>query len=182
MGTRAAALSQAHVDALNQVDVEFYGWRPAHKRVTSAWKALRNHFGDSAFSKNDFSGWLNKTVDLRVDLLHEMAKALGYKFEKDDILRNVYSPIAHGDIEDDQRLIRKGIVELLTGKRGLSTLAWLMPPHTPYPVQVSEAPAAPQPVEQPQPPAQQQPLIAEPELQKDNLVVHSKQDNEKLKT
>ena len=125
MGTRAAALSQAHVDALNQIDVEFYGWRPAHKKVIAAWKALRNHLGDSAFSKNDFSGWLNKIVDLRVDLLHEMAKALGYKFEKDDILRNVYAPIAHGDIEDDQRLIRKGVVELLTGKRALSTLAWL---------------------------------------------------------
>ena len=179
MGTRAAALSQAHVDALNQIDVEFYGWRPAHKRVIAAWKALRNHLGDSAFNKNDFSGWLNKIVDLRVDLLHEMAKALGYNFEKDDILRNVYSPIAHGDIEEDQRLIRKGIVELLTGKRALSTLAWLMPPHAPYPVQVSEAPGAPLPPQQPEPPAQQQPLIAEP--QKENLVVLSNEENEKLK-
>jgi hypothetical protein len=42
MGTRAASVSQVHVDALNQIDVEFYGWRPAHKRVVAAWKALRN--------------------------------------------------------------------------------------------------------------------------------------------
>lgn len=163
MGTRAAVLSPGHVDALNQIDVEFYGWPPADKRVITAWKALRNHLGDSGFNKDDFKGWTNKIVELRIDLLFQMAKALRYKFEKDDILRNVYSPIAHGDIENDQRLIRQGIVELLTGKRALTTLAWLMPPDAPYPVQVSHASPAQAPAQQqpPQPPAQQQPLLVE---------------------
>jgi hypothetical protein len=178
MGTRAAVLSQVHVDALNQIDVEFYGWFPAHKRVIAAWKALRNHLSDSGFSKADAQGWTNKIVELRVDLLYQMARALGYRFEKDDILRNVYAPIAHGDIEDDLRLIRKGVVELLTGKRALSTLAWLMPPRSAYPVQVSEAPPPTAPVPQLEPPAQQQPLIAEPAPQNENLVVLSKETND----
>lgn len=182
MGTRAVALSQVHVDALNQIDVEFYGWRPSHNRVIAAWKALRNHLGDSGFMNADGAGWNRKIVDLRVELLHQMAKALGYEFEKDDILRNVYTPIAHGDLEDDHRLIRKGVVELLTGKRALSTLAWLMPPHTPYPVQVTEAAAPGAPEQQrPQAPAQQQPLIAAPKPETNDLVVLSNAEHEQVK-
>ena len=62
-----------------------------------------------------------------LDLMLEIRKRLDFSFDKRAIKRDAYSPIAHGELEDDQRLIRKGIVELLTGKRALSTLSWLMP-------------------------------------------------------
>ena len=61
------------------------------------------------------------------ELLHQMAKRLDFPFDKVAIQRNAYSPLYQGKLEDDQELIRKGVVDLLTGKRALSTISWVMP-------------------------------------------------------
>ena len=91
-----------------------------------------------------------------VDLLWEIGKCLGFSFNKIAIKRDAYSPIAHGELEDDQRLIRKGIVELLTGKRALSTLSWLMPGRDPLRITTEPEETAGGVAESP--PAREQPL------------------------
>jgi len=87
------------------------------------------------------------------ELMYQMAKRLGFPFDRVAIERNVYTPIGHGKLEDDQELMRRGVVELLTGKRALSTISWLMPGQAP--LQITEVPAPPAPphaiAEQPQP-------------------------------
>ena len=53
--------------------------------------------------------------------LYEMSRSLRYDFDKLALKKNVYSPKAHGDLEIDQYLLRKYIVEMLAGKRAVWT-------------------------------------------------------------
>lgn len=173
MATRGNTVSTLHVEALNQIDVEFYGsWWPSHKKVVAAWRALRNQLNDSSTFGEDAAAWNRKVLELRVSLLHEMGRAVGYEFEQDDIQRNIYVPGAHGDLERDQLLIRKGVIELLTGNRALSTFAWLMPPQSPYPIRVSTEIGAPSASSaETIPPEQKQPLTADGPLTRDQISV-----------
>jgi hypothetical protein len=115
MATRAIGLSPVHVEALNRIDVEFYGKKS--KDVVEAWKIYHDHLNDPKYTKLDtdkeeLKQWADKKEDLFVDLLHKMATFLGYKFSKVDIKRGHYYPRGFGDIEEDQIVIRKGLVKL----------------------------------------------------------------------
>lgn len=152
MATRMARLSQRHVEALNLIDLEFPGDKSEDKPVHEAWRSYLDALGtpnDPARQEIIF----NKRNEAFIELLHQMAKRLDFPFDKVAIERNVYSPIFHGKLEDDHELIRKGIVELLTGQRALSTVSWVMPGQAPIQVATVPAPAAPPPViaEQPKP-------------------------------
>ena len=63
--------------------------------------------------------WDTKRVDLLVELLHKMATVLDYEFDKTHIKNSAYAPIAHGDIEDQQKALRVGLIDVLEGKRVL---------------------------------------------------------------
>lgn len=163
MATRTMRLSARHVEALNLIDLEFDA-KGANTKVLDAWKLYLDSLGETPPEGHLRDAHFQKREDLFVDLMFEMGQSLGFSFNKVAIKRNAYSPIAHGEIEDDIRLIRRGVVELLSGKRGLSTLSWLMPGPLPYPVQVME----PQPARpavalevQVEAPAPKQPLIEE---------------------
>lgn len=127
MATRAARLSVRHVEALNLIDLEYPGNKPKDKGVHEAW---RSYFDALSTDEND----TNKVVvrDKRqrafVELMYQMATALNFPFDKVAIEKNVYSPVFHGMLEDDQEVIRRGVVDLLTGKRPLNTVTWVMPP------------------------------------------------------
>ena len=69
----------------------------------------------------DIRRWTDKGNDLLTDLLYEMSRVLQYDFSKVTLKKNVYSPKAHGDLESDQYLLRKYIVEMMAGKRAVWT-------------------------------------------------------------
>jgi hypothetical protein len=151
MATRAARLSQRHVEALNLIDLEYPGDKAKDKKVHEAWRSYLDALG----TPNDQPS--EQVVSERrqrafIELMYQMANRLSFPFDRVAIERNVYSPIRHGKIEDDQELIRKGVAELLTGKRALSTVSWLMPGKAPLQVtEVQAPPAAPDAPEPPQP-------------------------------
>ena len=63
--------------------------------------------------------WNVRRVDLLVELLYAMGKAVGYDFNKTQIKNGTYAPTAHGRIEEEQTRIRAMTVELLEGRRVL---------------------------------------------------------------
>src|SRR6266700_612523 len=67
MATRAAKVSPEHVQALNMIDLEFYG-RGKNRRVRDAWKAYLDHL-NSQYDKDNFSIWDIKREELFIDLL-----------------------------------------------------------------------------------------------------------------
>src|SRR5262245_22334088 len=111
MVTRAATLSPAHVEALNAVPIDFYG----DKKVTDAWEEYYSHL-DTRGMDNPI--WNAKRVELFVKLLSVIGSRVGYNFNVAQLSR-IYSPEAHGQIESDQIVIRRGVAALLKGEFAL---------------------------------------------------------------
>ena len=114
MATRAYAVSWDHVQALNRIDLEFDKNNKKEKEVIEAWKGYLDLLGDQDLPREQ---WGTRRVDLLVELLHKMAIVLEYDFDKTHIKNSSYSPLAHGDLETEQIALRKGLIEVLDGKR-----------------------------------------------------------------
>ena len=118
MATRAATVSAEHVQALNMIDLEFREKR--YKSVTTAWKTYLDHL--SSYPKNDEKLqpiWGERRVDLLTNLLLEMGRSLGYEFDEVHVKKGIYAPEAHGRLEDENMLIRRGLLNLLYGDTAL---------------------------------------------------------------
>ncbi|MDI1268816.1 MAG: hypothetical protein PSV40_06910 [Polaromonas sp.] len=119
MSTRAAGVSPAHVQALNSIDLEFQG--KAYEVVRTAWKILLDHLGSYPTEDNVVRGpaWEEKRGDLLAQLLLQMGRTLGYNFDEVHIKKGIYSPVAHSRIENENQLVREGVISLLQGERPL---------------------------------------------------------------
>jgi len=116
MATRAYTVSWAHVEALNRIDLEFDAKNKKEKAVIEAWKEYLDLLNNSSIP---IEQWGVKRVDLLVELLHKMAQVLEYDFDKTHIKNSSYSPRAHGETEDEQAALRRGLIEVLEGKRNI---------------------------------------------------------------
>jgi hypothetical protein len=115
MATRLARLAPEHVQALNLIDFDFFGSRGKDKKVLDAWNLYRDHLNTS--SKGDGEQvWLNRQNELFHEMLYQMSECLGYGFDKVQIRKSAYSPMAHGNLEDEQTIIRRGMVDLFSAK------------------------------------------------------------------
>lgn len=115
MATRGSALSLAHVEALNRIDLEFSN-ESRYKKVIEAWKEYFDNLGQKFESNEEFKIWAAKNEELLANLLYEMGQSLGYKFDKVLIKRNMYSPVGHARIERENELIRDGLIKILQGE------------------------------------------------------------------
>jgi len=113
MRTRGSVLSANHIEALNMIDVEFYGNGKLDKAVVSAWKLYLDSLGDINAPQEIKK---MKRKDHLVDLLHTMAIALEYEFYKAHIKNATYVPQGTLDMENEQHYIRKGVLDVLAGK------------------------------------------------------------------
>jgi hypothetical protein len=108
------------------IDIEFYGRRilgtriqtPSEKAVTNAWRVYSDHL-NNRYPDADGARWIEDGDKLFAKLLFELSRALGYDFDEVQLRRNVYSPIAHGKIEQQDMAIREGLERLLTGRQPL---------------------------------------------------------------
>lgn len=123
MTTRATRLSPLHVEALNMIDIEFYGNNNKDREIVAAWKIYFDHLchmpTDPSVSeyKTVFDSWCKKGNELFAALLHKMGNSLGYNFDLVYLNRSVYAPEGHAEIEFDLRTIRKGLVEIMRGNK-----------------------------------------------------------------
>ncbi len=123
ISTRTSRVSYEHVQALNMIDIEFYGriifkkrfQNKKDKAVQDSWKEYHDHLN----SKMEPELWNQKSDELFVALLYNMAKALNYEFDKVELKRSAYSPIAHGEYENDNLIIRQSLAKILSGEKPL---------------------------------------------------------------
>lgn len=118
MSFRATSLSPTFVQALNLIDVEFDGKSEKEKAVRNAWKVLLDHFGDLGGptlpdNAND------KSINLTTNLLMAMGKCLGYDFDEVHVKKGAYYPRGLGNVEEEQHALRRGVLDVLSGKRRL---------------------------------------------------------------
>lgn len=127
MATRAVSsrLLPEHVQALNMIDLAFHGdvkrgktnRSDTEKKVLVAWKEYFSHLCSVVpISESGAELWNQKSNQLFLNLLYEMATDIGYDFDKVHLENAIYSPNAHGDMNVDQFKIRKGLASLLSGE------------------------------------------------------------------
>lgn len=126
MATRAARLAPEHVRALNMVDLVFYGERvfgiqrrsTKEQRILDAWKEYHDHLNNKV-DDTQISLWAAQGDELFTNLLYAISQDLGFKFDRVQLKRGSYSPVAHGEIEAEQTELRKAALSLVTGKHAL---------------------------------------------------------------
>lgn len=121
MATRRARLSPDHVQALNMIDLAFYGRRDFGKHratkteiaVTDAWHEYLDHLNTQA----DEATWISRGDELFTNILGAMASDVGYSFDRVQLKKGAYSPIAHGEQETQIQNMRRLLSEILSGAR-----------------------------------------------------------------
>ncbi len=125
MATRGTRLSPVHVEALNRIDLAFYGLRipiigrytsQADQRVLEAWRMYFDYLNSTLENRIASP---EKGNDLYAVLLTAMANALKFHFDPVMLRRGGYYPQGHADMDVDQEAIRKGAREILEGRRAL---------------------------------------------------------------
>ena len=123
MATRGAVLSPGHVEALNMIDLEFAGQGKKNELIRTRWKEYLDHLcslpDDPEQQQQLLPTWTQRKDDLLAELLHDMGSAVGYKFDRVQILRGIYSPRGHANWELETQLLRRFLIELLAGNRTL---------------------------------------------------------------
>lgn len=110
MSLRATQLAPDYVRALNYIDVVFY----KNNQVRSRWNALLGHLNSPAYNDENFGpATVERTRDLLSELLAEIAKDLGYKYDHTQIKNNAYYPRGLGNMEQQLAEIRTLTVALL---------------------------------------------------------------------
>src|SRR5437870_12799453 len=79
MATRASGLAPAHVQALNMIDVEFYGTDKGTRAVVDAWRGYLDFLNTPAEPRR---AWGAKREELRVGRRDKMARHLGWRCDK----------------------------------------------------------------------------------------------------
>ncbi len=101
--------SAARVDALNMIDVDFFG----EQKVQDAWEDLRAHY-----FRQEHPGLNDEQIGAQREekfatLLFEISQVLGYKFGRTHIRDTVYRPQLHLDFDGIEFETRKRVLDLL---------------------------------------------------------------------
>jgi len=126
MATRSARLSADHVQALNMIDLAFYGKRIFGIRhrskdetaVLDAWHEYLDHL-NTKYDDDNFTLWVTQGEELFVNLLAALASDVGFRFDRVQLKKGAYSPIGHGELEFEQQQLRKRTIEVLSGEKPL---------------------------------------------------------------
>ena len=108
MNTRAGTLTIEHVNALNAIPLEF------HKdvEIMRRWRNYLDHLNNQITTSDV---WVKQRVDLYSDMLATMAARLDYGFDPLQVKNEIYAPRGHFEVEADQEVIRRGLVDLMKG-------------------------------------------------------------------
>ena len=124
MATRAARMSLDHVQALNMIELAFYGrigfigvrrQSGKEKAVVNAWHTLLASFGFHGGPPTD-QGLVNQNFKV---LLMAIASDVGYELDQMQITESAYSPAGHMRDQLEQETLRRCLVEVLSGEKSL---------------------------------------------------------------
>ncbi len=120
MSTRGGRVSARHVEALNSIQLEYYSSSKGKaKRVKDAWAEYHAHLNEQAGDGEYLKVWIQRGDELFVNLLFEMSQYLGYEYNRVDIQKGGYTPVAHGNRETLQLSIAEGLERVLSGKESM---------------------------------------------------------------
>src|SRR5207249_5356387 len=105
------------------IDLEFSGKSKRDTQVRQRWKEYLDHLKnlgqDPEQQKEQLLIWTQRKYELLANLLYEMGVAVGYPFDKVEIMRGIYAPIGHANWEFETHAVRRLLLEILAGHRAL---------------------------------------------------------------
>lgn len=120
MATRANRVSERHVEALNSIQLEYYSnSKGKAKKVKDSWAEYHSHLNERTGEGEDLKAWGQKGDELFTNLLHEMSQYLDYDYNRVDIQKGGYTPVAHGNKETLQQSIAEGLERIFSRKESL---------------------------------------------------------------
>ena len=122
MATRGDKLSLNHVQALNSIDL-FFIKKGKEKKVIEKWEEYLDHLNtpvkeDDPDFRVKLTRWSDDADDILAELLSFMGQVLGYDFDKVRIKKGIYTPKGHGDVNAETNIIRRGLAEIMLGRKG----------------------------------------------------------------
>jgi hypothetical protein len=129
MATRRIAISREHVDALNLIEVDFYGMMPVQNAYTAYIGHLRTTHPDDQV-------WGNTRQDLLAKLLHELSLAMRMPIGEIDLRNGGYSPRAW----ENRDHLEEYVVRMINGKDSVPIRIVDMPPPPPQPKPAEKVP------------------------------------------
>lgn len=117
MANRASRTSAPFVQALNGIEVEFYG----QTQVLEAWRSLNEHLYQKIepLTEADVNRWNDGVSELVIELLYKMGESLGYHFDKVALKRNAYLPALWSAAETENLRIRQSALKVFEGDKPL---------------------------------------------------------------
>jgi hypothetical protein len=147
MSNRATRWNPACVQALNMIDIEFTD--KSEKGALDAWKELLDHYNDwgkktpeqrKVDDKNDSE----RAGDLLTELLVKMGMGLGYELDRVYVKKAWYYPEGLGNVEEEQHMLRKVLLNLLSGQGAKLPVAVFTQDFQPLALAQPPAPVPPQ--------------------------------------
>jgi hypothetical protein len=117
MAARGETLSIEFKRAVNMIELVFHD----DKKVINAWHNLFDTYVEQASDDSSARVLNEKRTDALKELLKQMSTACGYDFDDRTISKGYYTPVAHANLEDEQRRFRQGLVSLVEGKSSIRT-------------------------------------------------------------
>lgn len=119
MSTRGFRTYATHVEALCAVEVEWSS--PEDEKVRSAWKAYNHHLNKQVsqdLSDPENVAWRNTLEDLFADLIVALGESIGKPQDKTDVKTGAYGPRAWWEAEQENSVLRKGMVRIIASGLG----------------------------------------------------------------
>ncbi|MBC8640170.1 hypothetical protein IAG25_25395 [Caballeronia sp. EK] len=127
MATRKIGISNDHVNALNVIEVDFYGC----DKVVAAWKSYLAHLNDTRTPEDD--AWRETKERRLAELLFEMAAVLKFDIPALELFKGGYSPLGWAYRDARQTGVTEFFNDLSEGKKSFPI--WLTgvtpPPQAP---------------------------------------------------
>ncbi len=127
IATYTTRVSPDHVQALNMINIEFYG----NESVLGSWRLYQQHLTTPDIQANNTSisieerekaaqQWLETGNNLFINLLVDMSNEVGFPFDKPTLSKGVYYPIAQEKIEIENKILREGLLKIICNGEPLS--------------------------------------------------------------
>jgi hypothetical protein len=117
MRTRALRLTPEHVGALNLIQMEFHGVTSVQTAYSNYVAHLNSEMPQPGPAQDKF---VEERSDRFIDLLHQIAHSLGYRFDKRDLEKLSYAPVGWNNDENAARMIRGMAMDVMTGKQSIA--------------------------------------------------------------
>jgi hypothetical protein len=84
-------------------------WKEYLDELTDPWNAELNN-----------ESRMNRRAELFADLLENIGADVKYKFDRVQLKKGAYQPIAHNTENEEQQLVRRAFIDVFSGKKSLN--------------------------------------------------------------